>query len=108
MPSVQPRHSDGAVTPPGAAQYAGPSYLKAAYERDNPDAEAWIDCGDDAGLVLRAIKAGWSRILFNGRKTVTERVADICAQHHVEIRPVARLSKAPAPNSPVRKARKRS
>jgi hypothetical protein len=89
MPSI-PFHSNdrGAslVTMPGAAQFAGPSYLKAAHDIANPDAEAWIDCGDDAGLVLRAIKAGWRHVVFTGGKTVTARVEDICAQHHVQIR----------------------
>jgi hypothetical protein len=79
------------VTTPGAARFAGPSYLLTAFERardGHPSAKAtaWLDCGEDAGLVWRAIKVGWRHVVFTGRKTVTERLEDICAQHHVEIR----------------------
>ncbi len=79
------------ATAPGAARYAGPSYLAAALSEADmvypaTRAEAWIDCGEDADLVLRSIKAGWRRIVFSGRKAIETRVADICAQYHVEIR----------------------
>jgi len=78
------------VTAPGAARYAGPSYLATAFAEAGatyPEvrARAWIDCGEDADLVLRAIKAGWRRVVFNGQKPVANRVADICAQQDVEI-----------------------
>ena len=79
------------ATEPGAARYAGPSYLAAAFadaDRVYPGvkAEAWIDCGEDADLVLRSIKAGWRHVVFSGRKPVAERIGDICAGRHVSLR----------------------
>ena len=79
------------ATAPGAARYAGPAYLAAALdeaETIHPDvrADAWIDCGEDADLVLRSIKAGWRHVVFSGRKAVADRIGDICAERHVELR----------------------
>jgi len=79
------------ATAPGAARYAGPAYLAAALdeaETIHPDARAtaWIDCGEDADLALRSIKAGWRHVVFSGRKAVAERIGSICAERQVELR----------------------
>jgi hypothetical protein len=68
-------------TAPGAAAYAGPRYLKRLVERaGGGGAEAHIDCGDDAGLVLTALEAGWRRVLFSGRPAVQAKLAAIAAK----------------------------
>ncbi len=79
------------ITTPDAARFAGPTYLAGALTRakaahPGAQARAWIDCGGDAGLVLRAIKAGWRHVVFTGHETVMGRVQDICDQQGVEIR----------------------
>ena len=95
------------VTTPGAGAFAGPAYLAKAFSQarqahPNARATAWIDCGEDAGMVLRAIKAGWKHIVFKGRGAVKARIEDICAQAKVEIRPGGRA------NLTAKKARLRS
>ena len=68
-------------TAPGAAAYAGPRYLKRLVERAGGGAaEALFDCGDDAGLVLTALEAGWRRVLFSGRPAVRAKLAAIAAK----------------------------
>lgn len=69
-------------TAPGAAAYAGPRYLKRLVERaaGGSAAEALIDCGDDAGLALTALDAGWHRVLFTGRPAVRAKLAGIAAK----------------------------
>ena len=72
------------VTTPGAAAFAGPAYLAEAMaqaRKSHPKsrAAAWIDCGDDAGMVLRAIKAGWRHVVFAGRGPAMGRIKDICS-----------------------------
>ena len=75
------------ATAPGAARYAGPAYLAEAFaEADRAFPGVWIDCGEDADLVLRSIKAGWRHVVFSGRKPVASRIADICTYQHVELR----------------------
>ncbi len=71
-------------TAPGAAAYAGAGYLKAVVDRaraDAPDAraEAAIDCGDDAGLALAALRAGWTALFFSGEEDARRRIAAIAA-----------------------------
>lgn len=71
-------------TAPGAAAYAGAGYLKAVVDRARaatPDAQvqAVIDCGDDAGLALAALRAGWGALRFTGAEDVRRRLAAIAA-----------------------------
>ena len=49
---------------PGAAGYAGVGYLKAL--GDEVGHELLVDCGDDAGLVMAALRTGCRRIAFSG------------------------------------------
>lgn len=53
---------------PGAARYLGPSYLNTivARLRETTPVEAAIDCGGDAGVVIRALAADWRDIIFSG------------------------------------------
>ncbi len=49
---------------PGAAAFAGGGYLKAL--GDAIDHELLIDCGDDAGLVMAALRTGSRKLIFSG------------------------------------------
>jgi hypothetical protein len=63
---------------PGAAAYAGVGYLKAL--GDALGQELLIDCGDDAGLVMAALRTGCRRVAFSGRTEVGRRLGDIAEQ----------------------------
>jgi hypothetical protein len=63
---------------PGAAGYAGVGYLKAL--GDEVGHELLIDCGDDAGLVLAALRTGCRRIVFSGGAELARRLGDMAAQ----------------------------
>jgi hypothetical protein len=63
---------------PGAAGYAGVGYLKALC--DEVGYELLIDCGDDAGLVMAALRTGCRRIAFSGSDELGRRLGDIAAQ----------------------------
>jgi DNA-binding NarL/FixJ family response regulator len=63
---------------PGAAGYAGVGYLKALGEEVGH--ELLIDCGDDAGLVMAALRAGCRRIVFSGSAELGRRLADMAEQ----------------------------
>ncbi len=70
---------------PGAAAYAGAGYLKAVADRAaarRPEAAVtWvIDCGDDPGIALGALRGGWKAVRFSGRAEVLAKLADIAAQ----------------------------
>ena len=60
---------------PGAAGYAGVGYLKAL--GDQAGQELLIDCGDDAGLVMAALRTGCRRIAFSGSAELAGRLADM-------------------------------
>ena len=63
---------------PGAAGYAGVGYLKAL--GDEVGHELLIDCGDDAGLVMAALRTGCWRIAFSGSAELGRRLADMAGQ----------------------------
>lgn len=79
--------------------YAGPGWfagIVAAARQAAPDAQfsALLDCDDEVGAVLAAIRAGVERIVFTGGADVAQRLAEIAAQHGVTIetnRPVPDL-----------------
>jgi len=69
----------------GAGGYAGPLWFKALIEAatiDHPDVAvtAVLDCGDEAGTVLGALRAGIKRVRFTGAAPARERLAAIAAQ----------------------------
>jgi hypothetical protein len=59
---------------PDAAAYAGVGYLKAL--SDLVGHEVVIDCGEDAGLVMAALRTGCRRLAFSGPAAVSERLAE--------------------------------
>jgi hypothetical protein len=63
---------------PGAAGYAGVGYLKAL--GDELGHELLIDCGDDAGLVMAALRTGCRRVAFSGSAELGRRLGDMAAQ----------------------------
>jgi hypothetical protein len=63
---------------PGAAAYAGVGYLKAL--GDEVGHELLIDCGDDAGLVMAALRTGCRRVAFSGSAELGRRVGDMAEQ----------------------------
>lgn len=70
---------------PGAAAYLGAPVFRemvAAAEREFPDADvtALLDCGDDAGLALNALRHGLKVIRLKAADPVLARVADIAGQ----------------------------
>ena len=70
---------------PGAAAYAGAGYLKAIVDEaaaayPAADVAAQIDCGEDPGTALGALRAGWPAVVFSGDVELHAKLADIAAQ----------------------------
>ena len=84
---------------PGAGSYVGPGWFGALVDVAReavPEARfsALLDCGDDVGAALAAIRSEVDGIVFTGRPDVARRVADIAGQHGVRFvadRPAAAL-----------------
>ena len=73
---------------PNAGGYLGPGWFKAlvaAAREAVPDARSstLLDCGDNVGAALAAIRAEVEGIIFSGRPDVARRLADIARQHSV-------------------------
>jgi hypothetical protein len=87
------------VSAPDAGGYVGPGWFKAlvaAAGEAVPDARSFslLDCGDNVGAALAAIRAEVEGVIFTGRPDVARRLADIARQHraHFETkRPVDAL-----------------
>jgi acyl-CoA reductase-like NAD-dependent aldehyde dehydrogenase len=90
------------VSAPQAGGYVGPGWFAAVVaeaRRTVPEARfcALLDCGEDAGAALAAIRAGVGGIIFTGRANVAHRLADIAQQHGLRVdteRPQAALDLA--------------
>jgi hypothetical protein len=79
-------HIPALRTAPHAARRLGPHYLKAVLDRRHlPAAIAVIDCGDDAGLVLKSLAAGWRRIAFSGAPVLAHKLADIAKKRQATL-----------------------
>ena len=84
---------------PGAGSYTGPGWFRAlvaAAREAVPDASfsSLLDCGDDVGATLAALRAEVEGVVFIGRTDVAYRLADIARQHGVRLetdRPAAAL-----------------
>jgi hypothetical protein len=63
---------------PDAAAYAGVGYLKAL--GDLVGHEIVVDCGEDAGLVMAALRTGCRRVAFAGPAAVSQRLAEMAAE----------------------------
>ena len=82
-----------------AGGYLGPGWFAAlvrAAREAVPDARfsALLDCGDNVGAALAAIRSDIEGVVFTGRADVAGRLADIAQQHGVRLeteRPPAAL-----------------
>ena len=87
------------ASPPDAGGYVGPGWFRAvvaAAREAVPGARfsALLDCGDNVGAALAAIRAEVEGVIFIGRADVARRLADIAGQHGVRFetkRPAAAL-----------------
>jgi hypothetical protein len=87
------------VSAPDAGGYVGPGWfqaLVAAAREAAPDARCstFLDCGENVGAALAALRAEVEGVIFTGRPDVARRLADIARQHraHFETkRPVDAL-----------------
>jgi acyl-CoA reductase-like NAD-dependent aldehyde dehydrogenase len=85
--------------PAGAGSYVGPGWFGALITTareavPNARFSALLDCGDDVGAALAAIRSEIDGIVFTGREDVARRLADIANQHGVRFvtdRPAALL-----------------
>jgi len=73
------------VTPPDAANHAGPEYLLEMYRAAHDDtpgveASAVVDCGADAGTAMRALRCGWRDVVLTADTTTRTRLADMASQ----------------------------
>ena len=86
------------ATAPNAARYAGPGWFGALVATaraavSTAEFTAAIDCGEDAGAALGALRAGIEMTLFTGHKDVAVRLSEIAARHGLALR-TSRLSVA--------------
>jgi len=87
------------LSAPEAGVYAGPGWFRALVEAARemvPAARfrAMLDCGEEAGAALAAIRAQVEGAIFTGRPDVARRLAEIADQHGVRFateRPAAAL-----------------
>jgi len=71
---------------PGAGAYAGPRWFlalvaEAAAAYPGVLFDVAIDCGDEPGTVLAALRSGCKRVIFHGSEAARARLADIAAAH---------------------------
>ena len=76
------------VSAPDAGGGVGPGWFKAlvaAAREAVPDAQcsSLLDCGDNVGAALAAIRAEVEGVIFTGRPDVSDRLTDIARQHSV-------------------------
>jgi hypothetical protein len=69
---------------PDAAAYAGIGYLQALGAAAGH--ELLIDCGDDPGLVMAALRSGCRKLVFTGSHASAGRLADMAAEVGAELR----------------------
>jgi acyl-CoA reductase-like NAD-dependent aldehyde dehydrogenase len=82
------------LSAPEAGIYAGPGWFRAlvaAARAAAPEARfsTILDCGDQAGAALAAIRAQVEAVVFTGRPDVAHRLADIARQHGVRLETTA-------------------
>ena len=69
----------------GAALQAGPAWFKAVIDEAraaHPDVDvtAILDCGDEPGAVMAALRTGLTQLRFSGSETVREKLAGMGAE----------------------------
>jgi hypothetical protein len=82
------RRSIVLASAPDAGGYVGPGWFGALVltaRQVAPEARfsALLDCGDNVGAALAAIRADVEGIVFTGRGDVVRRLADIARQHGI-------------------------
>ena len=90
------------ISAPDAGGYVGPGWFKAlvaAAREAVPDirCSTFLDCGDNVGAALAAIRAEVEGVIFTGRPDIARRLADIAQQNGVRFetkRPAAALDLA--------------
>jgi len=75
---------------PDAAGYLGALWFReliqmASAERPEVQVGALIDCGDQPGHVMAALRQGLKRIRFTGPKTTAETLGSLASQYGAEI-----------------------
>lgn len=85
------------LSAPDAGVFAGPGWWSALVEAVHeavPQAlfTAVLDCGDDAGAAMAAIRSGVEALVFTGRADAAERLAEIAGATGVQA-----LQQRPAP-----------
>jgi hypothetical protein len=91
------------LSAPDAGIYAGAGWFKAVAEAAREAVPATrcseiLDCGDRAGAVQAAVRAGIAAVIFTGRNDVAKRLAAIAAERGTRLltaRPAAALDLAP-------------
>lgn len=78
-------------SPPGAAAWLGAGYWAALQEKaraefSDVDFVLALDCGENAGDAMAAIRAGVAVSLFRGAAPTLARLQDMAAQAGVEVR----------------------
>jgi hypothetical protein len=76
------------ATSPGAGSYVGPGWFReviAAARDAVPEAgcSSLLDCGDDRGAALAALRSEVEGIVFTGPADVARRLADMASQYRV-------------------------
>lgn len=79
------------VSAENGGAYAGGGWLKALWDQlreDFPGTEirATLDCGDESGRVLAALRAGVKDILFTGDAETLNKLRDIAAEYDATLR----------------------
>lgn len=69
---------------PDASAYAGVGYLHALGEALGH--ELLIDCHDDPGLVMAALRTGCRKLIYSGSKETHQRLSEMAEQLGAEIR----------------------
>lgn len=94
------------VSPPRAAAYLGAAVFRemmaaALGEHPNVNAKTVLDCGEDAGHALNALRQGLKSIRIDLSGEVRRRIADIARQYGAELDngndPALDLAMAPDP-----------
>jgi delta 1-pyrroline-5-carboxylate dehydrogenase len=95
--AVQAGRSVVLASAPGAASYVGPGWFRelvAAAREAVPEAScsSLLDCGDNRGATLAALRSEVEGVVFTGRADVARRLADIASQYRVRF-----VAKRPVP-----------
>jgi hypothetical protein len=83
------------VSAPGAAAFAGVGFPAALEEELGVPVSA--DCGEDAGLVMAAIRAGLKEILFTGEERLRAPLAEMAEAAGGRLRHLPGRAVVPAP-----------